>query len=86
MLARAVGMSRAVFANRFSTKVGMPPLAYLRRLRLGLAMRELAESTRPIVEIARTVGYTSEFAFNRAFSQLHGVPPGTFRRRSREAA
>lgn len=81
-LARAVGMSRAVLARRFTQKVGDSPLAYLRKLRLGLAMRELAETGRPIAEIAASLGYTSQFAFNRAFAQLHGIPPGEFRKRS----
>ena len=79
-LARAVGMSRAALARRFTGKVGEPPLAYLRKLRLGMSMRELAETSRPIVDIASSLGYASQFAFNRAFRQLHGVPPGTFRR------
>jgi AraC-like DNA-binding protein len=75
-------MSRAVLARRFTQKVGDSPLAYLRKLRLGLAMRELAETNRPIAEIAGSLGYTSQFAFNRAFAQLHGIPPGEFRKRS----
>jgi AraC-like DNA-binding protein len=85
-LARAVGMSRAALARRFTAKVGEPPLAYLRKLRLGMSMRELAETSRPIVEIASSFGYASQFAFNRAFRQLHGVPPGTFRRTSAMAS
>jgi AraC-like DNA-binding protein len=79
-LARAVGLSRPVFARRFTDKVGEPPLAYLRRLRLDLAARLLAEGDQPLPAIAAAVGYTSEFAFNRAFQRAHGVPPGRFRR------
>jgi len=33
--------------------------------------------------VAAAVGYSSEFAFNRAFQRAHGVPPGRFRRTRR---
>jgi AraC-like DNA-binding protein len=36
--------------------------------------------TEPIDAIARSVGYRSEYAFNRAFRRHRGVPPGRFRR------
>ncbi|HEU5056537.1 MAG TPA: AraC family transcriptional regulator [Kofleriaceae bacterium] len=79
-LARAVGLSRPVFARRFAEKVGQTPLGYLRGLRIDIAARLLAESDRSLAEIAAAVGYTSEFAFNRAFQRARGVPPGRFRR------
>jgi AraC-like DNA-binding protein len=81
-LARAVGMSRAALARRFTAKVGEPPLAYLRKLRLGLSLRELAETERSIAEIASSLGYASQVAFNRAFHAHVGMPPGQFRRRA----
>jgi AraC-like DNA-binding protein len=79
-LARKVGMSRAVLARRFAEKVGEPPLAYLRKLRIDLATVMLVDGDRPLAEIAKTVGYTSEFAFNRAFQRARGIPPGRYRR------
>jgi len=33
--------------------------------------------------VARQVGYTSEFAFSRAFTRHHHVPPGRYRRGTR---
>ena len=78
-LARAVGMSRAVFARRFTAKVGETPLGYLRKLRIDLATVQLVDTQRSLAEIARDVGYTSEFAFNRAFQRARGVPPGRYR-------
>ena len=35
--------------------------------------------TDPVQTIARSVGYTSEYAFNRAFSRHRGQPPGRYR-------
>jgi AraC-like DNA-binding protein len=34
-----------------------------------------------LAAIATRVGYTSEYAFNRAFRRAHGVAPGRFRAR-----
>lgn len=79
-LARAVGLSRPVFARRFAEKVGATPLGYLRELRLDLAARLLTETDRSLAEVASAVGYTSEFAFNRAFQRARGLPPGRYRR------
>jgi AraC-like DNA-binding protein len=35
--------------------------------------------------IAGEVGYTSEYAFNRAFSRHRGQPPGRYRKLARAA-
>ena len=85
-LAREVGMSRPVFARRFTQKVGETPLGYLRKLRLDLATRLLVETAEPLAKIAETVGYTSEFAFNRAFTRERGTPPGRYRSGAAAAA
>jgi AraC-like DNA-binding protein len=78
-LARAVGVSRATLARRFHDIVGEAPLTYLTRWRMDLAAQALRETDRPVDVIGREVGYTSEFAFNRAFSRVHGSPPGRYR-------
>jgi AraC-like DNA-binding protein len=80
-LARRVGVSRATLARRFATWVGEPPLTYLTRWRMTLATKALRESSAPLAAIAATVGYGSEFAFNRAFKREIGVAPGEYRRR-----
>ena len=79
-LAKAVGMSRPVLARKFSAKVGDTPLGYLRKLRMGIATMLLVETDQSLAQIAKQVGYTSEFAFNRAFQRSQGVPPGRYRR------
>lgn len=85
-LASSVGMSRAVFAKRFSAQVGVPPLAYLTRWRIQLAGRRLRETGHSIAEIALAVGYDSEFSFSRAFKREVGVPPSAYRERHTRAA
>ena len=79
-LARAVNVSRATLARRFTRHVGEAPLSYLTRWRIELAARRLRDTTLPAATIAREVGYTSEYAFNRAFTRVRGHPPGRYRR------
>jgi AraC-like DNA-binding protein len=79
-LAREVHLSRATLARRFAAAVGEPPLAYLASWRMDIAARRLRTSSDPIEAIAREVGYSSEYAFNRAFARHRGEPPGRYRR------
>jgi AraC-like DNA-binding protein len=79
-LARAVGLSRSVFANRFANLVGAPPIRYLTLWRLQVAAHKLREGRRSVAQIAFEVGYQSEAAFARAFRREFGVPPATWRR------
>ena len=79
-LAREVHVSRATLARRFAEVVGEPPLTYLARWRMHLAAQRLKYSTDTVEAIAREVGYTSAYAFNRAFARHRGQPPGRYRR------
>ena len=79
-LARELHVSRATLARRFTSHVGEPPLSYLTKWRMELAAARLRETDASTAQIAREVGYTSEYAFNRAFSRTRGQPPGRYRR------
>lgn len=79
-LARAVGASRTVLAERFTTRVGLPPMTYLQNWRMQLAEGLLADGRAPMAEVAARVGYESEEAFSRAFKRTRGVSPGMRRR------
>jgi AraC-like DNA-binding protein len=78
-LAREVGVSRSVLAERFRHYLKEPPMSYLTRWRLQLAARMLKSSSRGVADIAADVGYESEAAFNRAFKRQFNVPPARFR-------
>ena len=78
-LARQVGVSRATLARRFGSEVGTSPGSYLNGWRMELAARSLRTGTDTVGAVARSVGYGSEYAFNRAFARHHGVPPGRYR-------
>lgn len=79
-LAREVGLSRSVFADRFADLMGAPAMHYLSNWRLQLAANLLEQQRLSIAQAAAEVGYESEAAFNRAFKKQVGVPPGAWRR------
>ncbi|MFJ3802530.1 AraC family transcriptional regulator [Streptomyces sp. NPDC090088] len=83
-LAAESGLSRAVFAQRFTTMVGSPPVAYLTWWRMTQAGRLLLQDHAPLQTIAERVGYASEFAFARAFKRDYGIAPGLYRARGRQ--
>jgi AraC-like DNA-binding protein len=79
-LARTAGMSRAVFAERFSRKVGMPPMQYLLEWRIAIAKDVLRRERAPLAEVAEKIGYQSASAFSTAFSRHAGCSPSAYAR------
>jgi AraC-like DNA-binding protein len=79
-LARRVGLSRTRFADRFRHFLGEPPMAYLARWRVKLGAELLQSTEDSVAEVAATVGYGSEAAFNRAFKRELDCPPAQWRR------
>jgi AraC-like DNA-binding protein len=79
-LARTAHLSRAVFAERFARKVGMPPMEYLLEWRMAIA-KDLLRRERPrLRRVAEAVGYRSASAFSTAFGRLAGCSPSEFAR------
>jgi AraC-like DNA-binding protein len=79
-LALEVGMSRSVFAERFTSLVGQPPMQYLTLWRLHVAAQQLREGRGSVAQIGFAIGYESEAAFSRAFKRQFGTSPGTWRK------
>jgi AraC-like DNA-binding protein len=82
MLALEVGMSRSVFAERFTSLVGQPPMQYLTLWRMHIAAQQLREGRTNLAQIGFASGYESEAAFSRAFKRQFGVSPGAWRKQS----
>lgn len=82
-LAKAVGMSRTSFAERFKTVAGVAPLTYLANWRMRLAERALKEGSEPVAALALSLGYTSESAFSNAFKRIVGLAPHRYRAAAR---
>jgi AraC-like DNA-binding protein len=85
-LARATAMSRTTFALHFKTASGVAPLTYLTEWRMRLAQRALREENVPVAVLARSLGYTSESAFNNAFKRITGDAPKRYRTAVRAGA
>lgn len=79
-LASQVGMSRSMFAAKFTELVGEPPLWYVARWRAHKAAWFLRTSDEKLAEIARRIGYESETALSRAFRRFVGTSPGAYRK------
>ncbi|MEW2502927.1 AraC family transcriptional regulator [Amycolatopsis sp. NPDC047767] len=78
-LAGVAGLSRAAFARRFASVVGEPPLTYLTRWRMATAARLLRTTDKTLAQVAAATGYSSPFAFAKAFRREHATTPGGYR-------
>lgn len=78
-LAKVALMSRSIFAQRFVSTVGEPPLHYLARWRLTIAADLLRSGGLKVTEAAQRVGYASDAAFSRAFKAHFGYAPSEAR-------
>ncbi len=79
-LARRVGLSRTVFYERFTARVGESPAAYTTRWRMAVARTLMRGTDEGLGEIAEQVGYRSQAAFHKAFKRVVGESPGAWRR------
>lgn len=81
-LARQAGLSRTGFADRFSARLGVTPMAYVTSWRMQIAREALATRGLSVAEAAEIAGYASESAFSRVFKKEIGVSPAAFRHAS----
>jgi AraC-like DNA-binding protein len=79
-LGREAGLSRSALADRFIRLLGMPPIHYVARWRMQVAMQKLRTTAASLAQVADMVGYESEAAFSRAFKKAIGTAPATWRR------
>jgi len=82
-LARAAGLSRSVFHQRFHAELGDSPAAWLRRRRLRQAKQLLWRSDRAITDIAHACGFATSQRFATAFRESTGLAPQAWRERAR---
>ena len=80
-LAGEAAMSRSRFAARFQELVGCGPLTYLAEWRLQKACSLLRQGQVSVQEVAGRIGYQSPAAFTRAFANMFGESPTSFRAR-----
>jgi adenylate cyclase len=84
-LAAACGAPQRTLLKQFKRFVGLPPLAYLRRVRLNLARGALsqADCETAISEIAVSCGFTHLGRFATEYRRAFGESPSTTRQRVR---
>jgi AraC-like DNA-binding protein len=78
--AREAGMSQRSFVTWFWAVTGLTYREYALRRRLDRARSLLAETERPILEVALDSGYRSHEAFTRAFRDEFGLSPQDFKK------
>jgi AraC-like DNA-binding protein len=81
-LARGAHMSAGHFSREFKLAYGESPYSYLMTRRVERAMAMLRGSDLTVTEICLAVGCSSLGTFTTRFTELVGVPPGTYRRES----
>jgi len=78
-LADHAGTDKFHLCRAFRAQVGLPPHAYLTRLRIMRAKELLAAGVKPI-EVAPSVGLYDQSQLNRHFRRLVGMTPGAYAR------
>ncbi len=79
-VARAVGAETRTLQNRFRKFLGRPIATEIRRVRMERAKRELAQSKRPLSEIARDVGFGEAMRMYEVFRRELDITPSAYRR------
>jgi len=78
-LAQYVNLSPWRLCHLFRADTGMPPIKYLRQLRLEAAKQLLEVSFLSVKEITYKVGINDESHFVRDFKRMYGMPPSVYR-------
>jgi LacI family transcriptional regulator len=75
-----VAVSRRTLETKFRAHIGRTPALELRRVRLELAKKLLAETNDPITSVVFASGFNSRQVFSSLFHRATGVTPSEYRR------
>jgi transcriptional regulator GlxA family with amidase domain len=81
-LANAASVSPRTLARRTRDGLGISPMEFVHRLRIGHAANLLATTRQPVDTIAAAVGYADSAAFRRVYRRHTGEPPSATRSRA----
>ncbi len=73
-LSRALGYSREHITRAFSSVYRVTPKQYFNTHRMNIALSELV-SGKKVFEVAEDVGFSSQYAFSKAFKKYFGLSP-----------
>ena len=82
-VARAINIGLRTLQRQFRKYLDRPIIAEIQRVRIERAKRELAESNRPIYQIARDVGFGRSMRMCEALRRELGVTPREYRKKRR---
>ncbi len=82
-LARGVHMSAGHLSREFRRAFGESPYSYLMTRRIERAMALLRRGDLSVTDVCFAVGCASLGTFTTRFTELVGVPPGSYRREAR---
>ncbi|MEV0999008.1 GlxA family transcriptional regulator [Nonomuraea sp. NPDC050202] len=82
-LAAHAGLSPRHLQRRFTTELGIPPAAYVERVRVEAAQRALENGGDPVEAIARRYGFGTAETLRRSFHRCLGIAPSDYRDRFR---
>jgi AraC family transcriptional regulator len=85
-LSAVAGVHAVHLVRVFRRRLGVTPAEYARHLRLEIACRALADTDRPIVDVALESGYSSQAHLTRAFREHLGATPASYRRARRTSS
>ena len=80
-LARDAGYSASHFRSVFKKATGLPPVAYLMKIRIERACELLSSELLTVTEVAEATGFSNVYYFSKAFKNHTGSSPGLFRRK-----
>lgn len=85
-VASRIGIHPVHLSRVFRQLQGQSIADYVRQLRVRFACQQITSSKLELAEVAFDAGFADQSQFSRAFKQLTGVTPGSFRKTMNRAA
>lgn len=79
-IAEHVGITPNSLSAKFHAEVGVPPMAYINKLRMEQAAKLLRDTRLSIPSICYRIGIEDSNYFTRCFKKEYGIPPSEYRK------
>ncbi len=78
-MAKRANLSVRTFERQFSRRFNLSPIAYLKKVRINAACRELIHSNHTIAQIAQECGFCDQSYLTKEFARLMQITPQVYR-------